>query len=102
MEIDIALHGDSAVITLAGTIDEQGAEDLKKAFASLELEGLREVTVDFHGVDYIGSSGIGKLLLFYKNLGVHGGRLAAVGLSDPIFELFRELKLDTIFSVQRA
>ena len=74
---------------------------MKKAFAALSLDGLQEVRVDFSEVEFIGSSGIGKLLLFYKNLAVQGGRLVVTGCSPQIHDLFLELKLDTIFSVQR-
>ncbi len=70
--------------------------------ASLAVDTLREVRIDFTEVTFIGSSGIGKLLLFYKNIAVHGGRLEVYGLSAAIHELFLELKLDTIFTIRAA
>jgi len=102
VQISVTTENKKAEVTLNGSIDEQGAEQLKETFASLPVGSLTEVRVDFSGVDFIGSSGIGKLLLFYKNLAVQGGRLEAVGLSRQVYELFRELKLDTIFTVRAA
>jgi anti-sigma B factor antagonist len=84
-------------IEVIGDIDERGAELFKAKLK--ELQQLDEVAIDFSGVKYVGSSGIGKLLLFYKNVGVHGGKISVTHLQPDLFRLFKELKLDTIFSI---
>lgn len=97
MEIDITETGDTARISIAGDVDESGAGVLKARFNERNLGQKKEVVLDFHEVRHIGSAGIGKLLLFYKDLAVHEGKLRIIGASKPIFDLFREMKLDTIF-----
>ncbi len=99
MRMEVKQDAGSATIRVEGDIDEAGAEELKKGFAGLDLGVVKEVCVDLGGVEVIGSSAIGKLLLFYKHLAQNDGRLTVRNLSPQIHELFRELKLDTLFTV---
>ncbi len=99
MEVNVTQEGSSARFTLNGKIDESGAEELKARFLSLNRAALKEVVFDFKGVSHIGSAGIGKLLLFYKELAVSGGNIRITNVSDAIRDLFRVLKLDTIFTI---
>jgi anti-anti-sigma regulatory factor len=50
---------------------------------------------------YIGSSGIGKLLLFYKNLGVQQIRLTVTNVAPATYDLLHELKLNTVFTIEK-
>ena len=101
VEIEVAREGTRAVVTVRGAIDEGGAEVMRQHFSELlQGETVEEVVLDMAGVSRIGSSGIGKILLFYKNLGLRGGRLVVRNLETHLYELFRELKLDTLFTVQ--
>lgn len=102
MDISVAQTGESLRITLNGQIDEHGADELKNHLTELDPTSLKDVTFDFGGVNRIGSSGIGRLLLFYKNLSVGGGSMRVENLSPTLFELFQSLKLDTLFPVTRT
>lgn len=95
-------EGTRARFTINGKIDENGAEELKARFQTLNRASMTEVVFDFRNVSHIGSAGIGKLLLFYKDLAVSGGSIKIEGASENICEMFRVLKLDTIFSVSRG
>lgn len=101
MQIEASQNEDKVHITLEGVVDEKGAEELKARINQLPLAGIREVEIDCGKVKHIGSSGIGKLLLLYKNLASHGGSMRVVNLSGPLFELFSELKMDTLFTITR-
>ena len=102
MEISVTRDAGNARLTVKGDIDEKGAESLKREISALNLAALTEVTLDLKGVPYIGSSGIGKILLLYKHLATHDGQLRLENLNPDVFELFRELKLDTLFPVTPA
>ncbi|MBU0673943.1 MAG: STAS domain-containing protein [Proteobacteria bacterium] len=102
MNIKIELHGEKAVMKINGNLDEFGAEEMKKAFASFDLAKVKEVVVDLGGVEIMGSSAIGKLLLFYKHLGVNNGHLQVWNLAPHLHELFLELKLNTLFTIGRG
>ncbi|RJX36560.1 MAG: anti-sigma factor antagonist [Desulfarculus sp.] len=99
MDIKVIPGDKRASIVLAGSVDERGAEELKRRLLDLEIDSLEEVELDFGGVTFIGSAGIGKLLLLYKSLAAHGGKLSITNLSKDIFTMFKVIKLDQIFQL---
>ena len=99
MEITCVNNNKHTHITLDGTIDEKGADEIKASFKTINLASTKEVTIDCHQVNHIGSSGIGKILLLYKHLATTGGKLSVTNLQTDMFELFKELKLDTLFTI---
>lgn len=102
MEIEVTRQGEQARFTISGRIDEKGAEALKQRFREVNSEDLKEIVFDFRHVSHIGSAGIGKLLLFYKDLALKEGRLRIENVSQTLYELFTVLKLDTIITIHRA
>ena len=101
MEISTDTQGQTSVVRVSGRVDEQGAETMKASLGSLSLSGISEVQIDFKGLTYIGSSGIGKLLLFYKNIGVQQIRLKVINVPTQIYDLLLELKLNTVFTIEK-
>jgi len=101
MEMTVTQEGYRARFEISGDIDEPGAENLKRRFRELNFSMLREVSFDFRKVTHIGSAGIGKLLLFYKDLALNGGKIRIENVSESVYELFRVLKLDTIFTISK-
>jgi anti-anti-sigma factor len=99
MNIVVTRENQAVLIVLQGEIDEVGAEELKRRFRDVALSAPQRVSVDFAGVTHIGSAGIGKLLVFYKDLALHGTSMSLTRVPAPIFHLFREMKLDSIFSI---
>ena len=95
-------HDKNAVrFTPDGDIDEKGAEKLLRQFDNLSAhDAIAELVIDFKNVGYIGSSGIGVLILFYKRLATSGGgRVRIENLTKTIFDLFKELDLGTILEI---
>lgn len=86
-------------IEITGEIDEEGANALKRQFNEVDLKGLKELVFDFSQVTHIGSAGLGKLLMFYKNLAVEGGKMRIENSSENISELMEELNLNKLFQV---
>lgn len=101
MAISIVNESGKITINVDGVIDEKGAEELKGNFTQLQVAPPPYVVLNLSGVGHIGSSGIGKILLFYKNLAIKNSRLELVGLSPMLFELFHELKLDSLFAISK-
>ena len=102
VDIDIVIvkKEKEILFTINGKIDERGAEELKACFLRLNLSSVKNVIFDFAEVQHIGSAGIGKLLLFYKELSLMGGNIIIENTPETIAGLFKELKLDTIFKVE--
>jgi len=82
-----------------GDVDNEGAEALKATIAGLPLSGKTAVVFDFRGVGYIGSAGLGKLLLFYKRLSAERIQMRVESASPSVKALLRELRLDTLFTI---
>lgn len=102
MEISVEKKENSIRFTIVGEVDEQGAEVLKKKFRSLYTASLTTVTFDFKNVTHIGSAGIGKLLLFYKDVALNNGTVGIEHIAPEIFELFLTLKLETVFLLSKS
>jgi anti-sigma B factor antagonist len=99
MTCKTSAQGESVFFTLSGTIDEEGAAALKQQFNTIQYSRIRELVIDLADVGYSGSSGIGKLLLCYKNMAAHKGTIRLVRMPRPIHDLFKELRLDTLFAM---
>lgn len=102
MEIKVTPEDKRVSIQVVGSIDERGAEELKRSFLDLDVPALEEVELDFSGVTFIGSAGIGKLLLLYKNLASHEGKVIIKNLSKDIFTMFKVIKLDQVFQLSQT
>ena len=101
MDINLNVSGEVARFVIAGEIDEQGADDMKRRFGEVNLSQTKTVAFDFNTVTHIGSAGLGKLLLFYKKVAAAGGTMQVERVSADIGDLLQQLKLDTIFTVTR-
>ena len=93
MELTVLKQEEKAIMKIRGDIDEGGAAELKRRFHELD-SSVKKAVFDFGGVTYIGSAGIGKLLLFYKDMAARGGTISVVNAAGSIYDLLRELKLD--------
>jgi anti-anti-sigma factor len=102
MEISVSREGNLVRFEVGGVIDERGAEDIKRRFGELDASSFTDLVFDFGRVSHIGSAGIGKLLLFYKNLALRGGNISIENTSSTVFDLLRVLKLDTLFTISKA
>lgn len=87
-------------ILMEGDVDAHGAEEMKKRFHELPHRRLHRVVVDFKAVTHIGSAGIGKLLVLYKDLAVYNARLHLVNVPGPIYKMLCEMKLNGIFTIE--
>jgi anti-anti-sigma factor len=101
MDIDITKTGDEVFMTLDGSIDIPGAELLKRNLNTvLEYYGdTKKLTMDFKQVDFIGSSGIGKLLLFYQKFSAMGGQIWVINANPEIAGLFKDIHVDRMFHI---
>ena len=99
MELSVTPQDDQVQIAISGSLDERGAEELKRRFLELEVSKIKKIIFDFKGVTFIGSAGIGKLLLFYKNVASQGGSVTIQNMSKDIYTMFKVVKLDKIFDI---
>jgi anti-sigma B factor antagonist len=88
--------GEEGRVALSGRFDAAQA-DKAEAF----LSGIQtSVDVDFHGLQYISSLGLGILLRTQKRLSASGASLRLVRVNRHIREIFRFSGFDRIFPIE--
>jgi len=101
MELNIAQRNSSLVIEIIGAVDNESAEELKNHFQDIIERDFNEAIFNLELVPFITSSGIGKLLVFYKNTLSRGKNMRVKGISEDLFELFKSIKLDKLFPIEK-
>ena len=94
-EID---YGGEGLVALTGRLD---AAQCDKAQQFLDAAGTPSV-LDFGGLEYISSAGLGVLLALHKRLLAAGGGLRLVNVNSHIHDIFRFSGFDQVFVVERA
>ena len=90
--------GESGAVMLAGRFDASQAD---KAQAFLDaVPDLR--VIDFSGLDYISSAGLGVLLKTQKRLTAAGKGLVFVNVNKHIFDVLHYSGFDQIFKIEGA
>jgi anti-anti-sigma factor len=103
MDIDLQKKGDAVRIVIDGNIDTDGGHQLSVALQEvMEMPNVKSVVFDLSTVRTITSSGIGKLMNFFKFLDAKKGSMSVSGISDSLYKQFMEIHLDRIFSIQKA
>jgi len=89
-------YGDSGAVMCRGRLD---AAQCEKAEAFMgELEG--EHTLDFAGLEYISSAGLGILLKTQKRLAGSSAGLKIINVNNHIFDVFRYSGFHAIFDIE--
>lgn len=101
MEVMFRSSGTALITFLRGEIDHHTASALRQTIdQSMKEFGCRDLVMDFSGVTFMDSAGIGVVLGRYKKLTKTGGRICICGCSAHVKRL---LEMAGVFSlVQQA
>jgi anti-sigma B factor antagonist len=88
-------EGSNHDLILTGRFDASQVEKARGVFLALS-EGK---TLDFSGLDYISSAGLGVLLAAQKRLSQRGQALRLVNVNSHIRDVFRFSGFDQIFEI---
>ena len=80
-------------LELVGPLDSAGAVVLASRLEHHLAEGERDVELDFSGVGFVSSAGIGTLITCIGGYRDAKGDVRLVALPDPILEVFEALQL---------
>jgi anti-anti-sigma factor len=94
MTFEISVAGDGTV-RLSGRLDSNQVDMTRAVLEKVEST----VTVDFNGLRYISSAGLGLLLATQKRLMSGGHRLQIVNMSPHIRDIFNIAGFDFIFDL---
>jgi anti-anti-sigma factor len=88
-----------AVIELSGDVTAACESELMDAYREAGRAEIRGIVLDFTGLDYMNSSGIGLLVTLLVRAKRAHQQLSAFGLSDHYRQIFELTRLDEIITV---
>jgi anti-sigma B factor antagonist len=87
---------EKGIIVLAGRLDAAQVETARATFSSLD----DSTVVDFQGLDYISSAGLGVLLATQQRLKKGGKAIKLVRMNRMVRDVFRIARFDLIFEIE--
>lgn len=87
---------ESGDVVLAGRFDASQVDKAESVLGTLQTT----TSVDFSGLDYISSAGIGCLLKTQKRLGASGHMLILVRMNKLVRDIFNMARLEVIFRIE--
>jgi anti-sigma B factor antagonist len=102
MDIELKRKGDVLSIVIDGNIYTDGGHKLGISLQeAMEMDGVKSIQFDLSTVRTITSSGIGKLMNFFKFIDSKKGTMTVKGISDQLYKQFMEIHLDRIFQISK-
>ncbi|WP_157963687.1 STAS domain-containing protein [Actinocorallia populi] len=92
-----ALHGDTAVVTVAGEIDLRSALTLRDHLLAVTEAGFESIVIDFEQVLFCDASGLNALVALANRVRARGGGVWLAGVRPPQRRLFQITGLDRRF-----
>jgi anti-sigma B factor antagonist len=91
--------GSAAVLRIAGDVTSSSEGDLMTGFSEALDDGATAVVLDFSGMEYMNSGGIGLLVTLLVRAQRAGARLLATGLSDHYRQILSLTRLDEAIEI---
>ena len=88
-----------AAIEISGDVTSASEAPLMEAYSAANTGGAKTIVLDFSGLDYMNSGGIGLLVTLLVRAQRAGQRLMAVGLSDHYRQILALTRLDEAIAI---
>lgn len=95
----IRAEGSAGIIDLKGDVTSASEAPLMDAFNDAISQGAKRVVLNFEGLDYMNSGGIGLLVTLLVRANRQGQKVSAFGLSDHYKQIFQLTRLDDAISI---
>ena len=86
------------ILDIDGRVDINSS-DIIEMVGWLTNSGKVNIILNLENVDLVDYSGLSVLTIAYKNVANHNGRLKFLHVALPVIELFKVVKLDSVFDV---
>jgi anti-sigma B factor antagonist len=91
--------GDATILRISGDVTSASEAELMAGYAQASEGGARAVVLDFRGLEYMNSGGIGLLVALLVRAQRGGVRLLATGLSSHYREILALTRLDEAIEI---
>lgn len=99
LTMGIRTEGSAGIIDIKGDVTSASEQPLMDAYGEATDEGAKRVVLNFEGLDYMNSGGIGLLVTMLVRAQRHGQKVCAFGLSDHYKQIFQLTRLDDAISI---
>jgi anti-sigma B factor antagonist len=99
MDVVTNKYDGTLFIKVCGAVDTSAAEILRSEFNKIANQKPQKVVMDLSLVPTMGSSGIGKILMFFKNLDSMKSSFEIKGIHENLYNIFKAVKLDKLFPI---
>jgi len=98
MEIKKVMSDGAALLSLIGHLDTRTAKTFEDELPG--LVGVKEITLDLKGVEYISSAGLRVLLALQQQVDAEKGKLIIKNVCDEVMEVFEMTRFSEILTVE--
>ncbi len=91
--------GRTAVVDIRGDVTAASESAMMSAYEQAAQQGARRLLLNFSGLEYMNSGGIGMLVTLLVRANRQHQHLAAFGLSDHYREIFELTRLDEAIAI---
>jgi anti-sigma B factor antagonist len=82
-------------------LEEMNIQELgRELFRLVEVDGCRNLLLNFASVDFLSSAALGKLITLNKKVRMHGGKLMLSNLRPEILSVFALTRLCELFDIK--
>lgn len=99
MDISCENRDDIVVLSLVGKIDIDSSPELKAKVLDLIEQDNKNIFIDFSGISFMNSSGLGALISIVKEARSREASLTIISPTTFIKSLFKLTQLDKIFTI---
>jgi anti-sigma B factor antagonist len=99
MEVTTKVNDDTLIVKVSGAVDTSAAEILRSELNKIAGQRPKKVIMDLSMVPTMGSSGIGKILMFFKSLDSSKASFEIKGIHENLYNIFKAVKLDKLFPI---
>ncbi len=92
--VDVDTLGSAAILRIRGEVTSASEAALGEAYAKATSAGARSIVLDFSGMEYMNSSGIGLLVTMLIRVQRAGQKLMAIGLNEHYRQILSLTRLD--------
>lgn len=87
------------ILTPEGQLNAAEVPSFKKEWASFLQKEKIGIVIDCNSLEFVDSTGLGALIALLRKLEAKGGKLAFVGLSDEVANIFEITRMHKLFKV---
>lgn len=88
-----------SIVDIEGDITGAAEDQLMEAYGAASQNGVKTIVLNFSGLDYMNSSGIGLLVTMLIRVQRQKQALLAYGLSDHYQQIFELTRLDEAIAI---